>query len=186
MATWVERRRFNVHDYHCMAEAGILLEDDRVELIDGEIVEMSPIGSRHAACVSRLVALLTNRLGSSAVIFPQNPVRLGDFLEPQPDIAVLRPRTDYYASALPGPADVLLLVEVAETSLRYDREVKLPLYSATGIQEVWIVDLVNERIEQYGDPKEGIYRTTMEAQRGMAVRSVALPLIDVDVDSLLS
>jgi len=126
MAAPLVRHRFTVEEYHRMGQAGILSEDDRVELIEGEIVEMAPVGSRHAACVKRLNALLSRRAGGRALVSVQDPIRLGEHSEPQPDLALLKPREDFYAAAHPGPEDVLLVIEVAETSLEYDREVKLP------------------------------------------------------------
>jgi len=144
-----ERRLFTAEEYFRMGEAGILQEDDRVELIEGEIVEMSPIGSRHAACVNRLVKLFVREVGDSGIVGAQNPVLLPDYSGPQPDVAVLRLREDFYAEAHPTPGDVLLLIEVSDTTLRYDREVKLPLYALAGILEVWIVDLQNGEILTY-------------------------------------
>ena len=124
-----------------MGQAGILGEDDRLELLEGEIVEMAPIGSRHQSVVDRLTRLFSNRVGDAAVVRVQGPVRLGDDSEPQPDLLLLRRRADFYATAHPGPEDVLLLVEVPDTSTEYDREVKLPLYARHGIAEVWLVGL---------------------------------------------
>src|SRR5438552_12280642 len=141
----VRRRRFTVEEYHRMAEAGILSEDDRVELIEGEIVQMSPIGPRHSACVDRLNALFTSRLRRRAIVRVQNPIVLSRWTEPQPDLTLLRPRADFYAERHPGPADVLLAVEVAETSGVYDRGTKLALYARARIPEVWLVDVRGDR-----------------------------------------
>jgi Uma2 family endonuclease len=179
------RRRFTVHEYHRMAEAGILHEDDRVELIEGEIVEMSPIGGRHAKCVIELMRLLVPVVGEEARVSPQNPVRLGDYGEPQPDIAVLRISERYRAGELSESEDVLLLVEVSDTSLRYDREIKLPLYARAVVREVWIVDLANEAIERHTEPTGDSYRLTERARRGETLRSKALPELVVPVDALL-
>jgi Uma2 family endonuclease len=123
----VEKRRFSVHEYHRMAEVGILSEDDRVELIEGEILEMSPIGSRHAACVDRLNRLLNGFADLSAIVRVQSPILLDVNSEPEPDISLLRPSDDFYAGGHPTPGDVLLLIEVADTSVERDLEVKLPL-----------------------------------------------------------
>src|SRR5689334_7852246 len=125
MSGSVAQHRFTVDDYTRMADAGILSEDDRVELIEGAVVEMSPFRRLHAACVDRLNAWLNRLLGASAIVRVQSPIRLSDYSEPQPDIALLRPRADFYASGHPGPRDVLLVIEVADTSLDYDRGVKL-------------------------------------------------------------
>jgi Uma2 family endonuclease len=146
----VKRRRFTVHDYHRMGEAGILHEDDRVELIEGELVEMTAIGTRHFSCVNRLNRLLVMHVGDDAIVSVQNPVRLNEYNEPQPDLTVIRPRD--YLESLPKPEDVLLLIEVSDTTLAYDRGVKLPLYARAGIREVWIVDLLGETqlVEEFG------------------------------------
>jgi Uma2 family endonuclease len=129
-----------------MAEAGIFTEDDRVELIEGEVVAMSPIGPRHAACVRKLARLIRDRVSSTAAIVDvQDPIRLSEHSEPLPDISILRPRDDFYADGHPGPEDVLVLLEVADASVMYDRNTKLPLYARAGIAEVWLVDLGEER-----------------------------------------
>jgi hypothetical protein len=119
MGADVKKRRFTVDEYHQMAQAGVLSEDDRVELIVGEVVEMAPIGSYHAACVKRVNRLLSSRLGDQAILSIQDPIRLDNQSEPQPDVALLSPRTDYYASTHPGPEDVLLLIEVGQGAVGY-------------------------------------------------------------------
>lgn len=166
MAVQVLRRRFTVEDYHRMAEAGILMEDDRVELIRGEVVEMSPIGNRHAACVNRLTEVFVRSASGRAVIAPQNPVRIPEHSEPQPDLTVLRRREDHYAGKAPQPEDVLLLVEVCDTSLAYDRDVKVPLYAEAGIPEVWLVDLNAGIIHVFRDPSPAGYRRSHSVLRG--------------------
>lgn len=138
--------RFSTEDYHRLAEVGILSEDDRVELIEGEVVEMSPIGSRHAGTLKRLVALFGQRLGSAVVLSVQDPLDLDDGTEPEPDLMLLRPRPDFYSESHPRPADVLLLVEVADTSLAVDRTQKADLYAAVGIAEYWVVDVERRRV----------------------------------------
>lgn len=124
MSTQVSRRLFTTKEYHQILEAGILSEDDRVELIAGEIVKIAPIGSRHAACVNRLNRLLSQRVGEHGLVSIQNPIHLSEHSEPQPDVVLLRPRADFYTHAHPQPQDILLVVEVAETSVEYGREVK--------------------------------------------------------------
>ena len=158
------RRLFTVDEFHRMAEAGILGEDDRVELVEGELIEMTPIGSRHAACVNRLVKLLSSL--EAYLLSVQNPVSLDPRTELQPDIALLKPRPDFYASAHPRPRDVVLIIEVADTSAAADREVKLPLYAKAGIPEVWLVDLPGGVIEVYRDPGESAYRTAQPLHPG--------------------
>ncbi|HEX3035581.1 MAG TPA: Uma2 family endonuclease [Thermodesulfobacteriota bacterium] len=160
------RRLFTVTEYYRMAEAGILSEDDRVELIEGEIIEMTPIGSRHSACVDRLSTLFHLHLGKAVIIRVQNPVRLDERSEPQPDVSLLKPRKDYYAEAHPTPDDVLLIIEVSETSIDYDRRVKLPLYARALIPEVWLVDIPGDRIEVHKQPSKEIYQEPRYIQRG--------------------
>lgn len=185
MTVQFSRRLFTVSEYHRMAEAGILGEDDRVELIEGEIVEMSPIGSRHAACVRRLNSLFGSRVGERAIVDVQNPVRLGEHSEPQPDLVLLRFRPDLYAAAHPGPEDVLLLVEVVETSGVYDRGVKVPLYAKAGIREVWLADLAEDRVEVYRQPSPQGYRLVQYLRRGDRLVPQALPGLDVAVEEVL-
>ncbi|MBA2713786.1 MAG: Uma2 family endonuclease [Rubrobacteraceae bacterium] len=168
-----------------MAEAGILHEDDRVELIGGEIVEMNPIGGRHAKCVTELTRVLISLVGDDVRVSPQNPVKLDDHEEPQPDVAVLRTGERYQAGALPTPEDVLLLIEVSDTSLAYDREVKLPLYASSGIAEVWLVDLKGGIIERYSEPSEEGYRLVRRAGRGETLESAVLPALIVPVNIAL-
>jgi len=179
----VKRWRFTVHDYHRMGEAGILHEDDRVELIEGELVEMTAIGTRHFACVNALNRLIMRAVGDDAIVSVQNPVRLNEYNEPQPDLTVIRPR-DYRVS-LPGPDDVLLLIEVSDTTLAYDRNVKQPLYARAGIGEVWIVNLQGGDIERHTEPYENGYRSLKVARRGETLGSVALPDLSLSVDDVL-
>lgn len=185
IASAPKHRAFTVEQYHRMAEAGILGEDDRVELIDGEIVEMTPIDSRHAACVNKLNELFSQRVRNSAIVSVQNPVRLSTDSEPQPDLALLRPRADFYASRAPGPRDVLLLVEVADASLAYDRDFKLARYARRDIPEVWIVDLEGERVLVFRDPAGAVYHVRETASRGESLRPARLDLAALAVDELL-
>ena len=181
----LQRRRFTVDDYYAMADAGILHEDDRVELIEGEIIEMGAIGSHHAACVDRLTRLLSRQVGEGAHVRVQNPVRLSDLSEPQPDLALLRPRTDFYAARHPLPPDTLLVIEVAHSTLGYDRGVKVPLYARTGIPELWIVNLDEQVVEVYDDPADGRFRVQTEARRGAVLRPRLLPSVAVPVEDVL-
>jgi Uma2 family endonuclease len=181
---FMTRRRFTVDEYHRMSESGILRAGDRVELIRGEIVSMSPIGPRHAAWVALLTEALVTRLGGRAVVWPQNPVAILPDSEPQPDVAVLRFRRDRYRSALPSPGDVLLVVEVADSTLRYDREVKLPLYAACGIPEVWMVDLEHDRIEVHRDPGPDGYRAMQRVPRGETLAPEAFPDVELSIPDI--
>lgn len=179
------RRLFTVSEYQEMARTGILAEDERVELVEGEIVRMSPIGRRHVAVVNRLNTLLAAKLRKGVIVSVQNPIRLGRRSEPQPDIAVLRPNPGFYAEALPEPKDILLIIEVADTTLEMDRNVKLPLYAKAGAPEVWIVDLVGEIVEAYCEPYAGDYRRRIKARRGERVRSSTIAQLELRVTDIL-
>jgi Uma2 family endonuclease len=168
-----------------MITAGILAEDDRVELIEGEIVCMSPIGTRHSACIDRLTMLFARRLGRRAIVRVQSPITLDDQSEPQPDVTVLKPRDDFYATRHPGPKDVLLLVEVADSSLEYDRGVKVPLYARAGIQEVWTVDVIQRSIEVSRRPTLRGYRERHEPSRRDTLAPVAFPRTAFRVSDIL-
>ena len=152
METEVTKKLFTVDEYYRMSDAGILTEDDRVELIDGEIIEMSPPGNRHNACVHRANTFFTEAFGRSAVVSNQTPLRLSNYTEPVPDVLVLKPVADFYASRECRPDDVFFLVEVSDTTLRYDRNIKLPRYAAAGVCEVWIEDLKNDLLLVYRNP----------------------------------
>lgn len=179
-------RPFTKDEYHRMIEAGILKEDDRVEFLEGNIIAMAPIGSRHVACVNRLNRLLNRVLGDRAQISVQNPVSLSGNSEPQPDLVVLRPQENFYSTALPAPQDILLIVEVGEASAATDRQDKLPLYARAGIQEVWLVDLIEECIEAYREPlRDGPYQTRHVFRRSEQVTLSAFPDIHLSVDDLL-
>jgi Uma2 family endonuclease len=168
-----------------MAAAGVLSEDDRVELIEGEIVEMNPIGSRHAACVGRLTEFLGRVAGGEAIVWVQNPVQISDFSEPLPDVALLKRRDDFYAQANPQPADVLLIIEVADSSVEYDRDIKIPLYAAAGILEVWLVNLPKEAIEIYTQPIGDAYREIRIVKRGESLATKSIPSLMVNADVVL-
>ncbi len=176
MTTDVARRLFTIDEYHQMAEAGILHEDDRLELVHGEIIQMSPIGNYHAAVVRRLNTLLSPLVAPQAIVDVQNPVKIGDHSEPEPDIMVLPFRDDYYASTGVTPADVLLLVEVSDSTLRYDRNTKIPLYAAAGIREVWILDVNKQQLEVYRQPNEERYQFMETLTRDDTVAAIQLPL----------
>lgn len=173
LPTEAKRHRFTVHEYHSMVDAGLLSEDDRVELIDGEIVDMAPIGARHLACVVTLTHLFMEASGGRYFVSVQNPVVLDEGSEPQPDLSLLRSKPDP-AGNLPGQDDVLLVVEVSETTLEYDREVKLPRYGWSGVSEVWIVGLEARRVEIYSDPSSDGYRTSHTAGADEQIRAVTI------------
>lgn len=185
MSVELLRRKFTVKQYHQMAQSGILKEDDRVELLRGEIVEMSPIGRRHAACVNRLNALFNKRLTDLVIVAVQNPVELDDNSEPQPDIALLRLRDDFYEAGHPQVEDVLLLVEVADTTIEFDREVKIPLYAEAGISEVWVVDINGQYLEVYLQPSLKGYQIIQKYYRGQSLTIQAFPDVSFTVDEVL-
>ena len=153
MTTHIERRAFSAGEYHAMAKAGILTKDDRVELLDGEIIVKEPIGSGHASCVMRLSRMLSEAVGKRAIVSVQGPVRLDEASEPEPDLMLLKRRDDFYAAAHPTPADVLLLIEVSDATVAFDKSVKLPLYARAAIPEVWIVNLPDRVVEVYSSPR---------------------------------
>jgi Uma2 family endonuclease len=169
------RHKLTVADIYRMLDAGILHEDDRVELIDGELLDMAPIGADHATTVDRLTEALVLACTGRAIVRVQNPVRLDDLNEPQPDFAILRLRPGGYRKGHPGPADVLLLVEVADSSLRFDRRVKLPLYARFGVPEVWIADLQHRVLETHRTPVDGAYADTAQHKPGERVSPALLP-----------
>ncbi len=185
MVVQAAKRRFTVDDYYRMGQAGVLSQDDRVELIEGEIIEMPPIGTGHASRVDRLSDLLWRQIAGRAIVRVQSPVCLGVHSEPQPDLALLRPRSDYYVSAHPGPGDLLLLVEVADTTVAYDREVKVPIYARSGVREVWLVDLPGRAVDVYRDPSPDGYRHVERLGPGQSLSPQPFPDISLPVEDLL-
>ncbi len=171
--------RFTVKDYHRMAEADIFDPEDRVELLDGEVLAMSAIGSRHAGCVNRLNHLLVHGVGDRAVVAVQNPIQIGDFSEPEPDLVLLRPRPDFYADSHGQPRDVLLAIEVAESSLAYDLLRKAPLYVAGGVKEVWVIDLTAAVI--HVTTSDG----TRQLRAGDSLAPLAFPDLVLEVSAIL-
>ena len=180
----IHRHRFTVEDFAHMGEAGIFAADDRVELIDGEIREIAPIGPPHAAIVDRLAELLLGRLAGRANVRIQNPIRLGRYTEPQPDLVVARRRTDYYAGRHPEAGDVLLVIEVADSSLLYDQVEKAPRYAAAGIPEAWLVDVSGETVTVYSRPGPDGYFEERLLRRGNEVRSEAVAGLRLPVDEI--
>lgn len=181
----VKNFRFTISQYHQMSEAGILSENDQVELINGEIIQMSPIGRRHTACVNRLNSVFSQLLGKKVIVAVQNPILLNNLSEPEPDIALLKPRTDFYESGHPQPQDIFLLIEVADSSIEYDRDVKIPLYASSGITEVWLVDIYQQVIIVYRYPTENSYRDIQTLSRGEKLSISAFPENNLFVDDIL-
>jgi len=185
MATITTKKLFTVDDYHRMVGAGILSESDRVELIHGEILTMSPIGTRHMAAVDRANRLFVTTLGDSAIVRVGGSVRLDRFNEPQPDIVLLRPRDDFYVSATAGASDIFLIIEVADSSLEYDQGIKASLYAERGVSEYWIVDLKSGVVMTHSGPAGMSFRTVREYRRGDSVAPQLLPTCNVQIASLL-
>jgi Uma2 family endonuclease len=170
----IPRHKLSTDDYHKMGEAGILREDDRVELIEGELIEMAPIRSRHAGTVSRIDRLLYEAR-QNTIIWGQYPISLPPDNEPQPDIMLLAPRSDDYINALPTAQEVLLLIEVADSSLEYDRDTKIPIYARHGIPEIWLFDLRNSTLSIYLDPSPNGYRKLLNPVKTEVVSPSLLP-----------
>lgn len=185
MAVPLLRRAFTVDEYYRMAQAGILTEDDRVELLEGEIVEMTPIGPRHAVCVNRLNRDLGRSLGDRAIVQVQGPIRLGPYSEPQPDVSLLRPPLERYAQSHPGREDVLLVIEVADTTVEEDRARKIPLYARAGIRETWLVVLPDQVIEVYRTPTPEGYRDIRALGRGQSLAPESFSDLTLTVDQIL-
>ena len=180
-----ERRLFTVDEYYAMAKAGILAREERVELIDGEIIVMAPIGDDHLASVDIGNRFLVRAVGDRAIVRVQGSIRLDERTQPQPDFALLKDRDDFYRSGAPGPDDVLLLIEVSYSSLSYDRNVKQRLYARFGIVESWIVNLRDGTIEVYTDPVEGEYTATRVFRSGETVSPATFPDIDLSVSDII-
>jgi len=185
MAMPLSYHRFSVDEYHRMGEAGIFQEDDRVELIDGQVVEMTPIGPRHAGCVKALVQMLHRTAGDVVILGVQDPVVLDPHNAPEPDIAVLKPRSHGYRTRHPAPADVLLVIEVADTSVESDRSSKIPLYARAGIPEAWLVHLPADYIEVHRDPTPQGYASARIVERGETLTPLRLEGVSLGVDDIL-
>ncbi|NEQ41127.1 MAG: Uma2 family endonuclease [Okeania sp. SIO3I5] len=185
MAVQLLRQLFTVDQYDKMLEAGIFTGNERVELIRGEIIKMSPMGIRHPACVKRLNKLFFLRLGEAVTVGIQDPVRLNNTSEPQPDVSLLQERPDFYETQKPQPENVFLLIEVSDTTIKYDREIKVPLYAENNIVEVWLVNLTEECLEVYRQPRANGYEIVQTFQRGENVTIQALPNVTFTVDEIL-
>jgi len=182
----ITRRRFTVAEFVRLVDIGFLREDERIELIRGEIAEMSPINVAHASTVSRLLSRLSKLLGHRAILSIQNPVQLDDETLLQPDVALLKPRDDFYGKQHPGAEDVLLLIEVSDSTVLYDRRVKAILYGAAGIIEYWIVNLPERQIEVYREPRADGYRVTTRYKPGETLSPLAFADVNLDVDDIIA
>ncbi|MBM4257206.1 MAG: Uma2 family endonuclease [Deltaproteobacteria bacterium] len=180
----LQRHRFTVAEYHRMAETGMFAPEARVELIEGEIIDMPPIGSPHAGTVDYIADAASVACRGQAMVRVQNPVFLDQHSQPQPDIALLRPRSDHYRSSHPTPADVFLIVEVSDSSLAYDTQIKLPLYARHGIPEVWLADLSNQRFLVHRTPTATGYQDVQTLTDLSAVSPLLLPGVTIDLSDL--
>ena len=178
------RRRLTVVDYFRMAQAGILGRDERVELIEGEIIDMTPPGSLHAGTVTQLADLLRRAVGDAALLQVQNPLSLDEYSEPEPDLALLRPRADFYKSRHPLPTDTLLVVEVADTPIGFDRDVKIALYARHRLAEAWLVDVRGQALTRYREPDQGTYTRVDSPDLTQPIELSSLPGLVVDLRSL--
>ncbi len=185
MLAEVTKRLFTVDEFYRMADAGIFAEGDRVELIEGEIIQMSPIGHRHMVCVNRANDLFVSALKGKALISIQNPLRLNEYNEPQPDLVAFKWRADYYASKPYTLDDALFVVEISDTTLRYDTRVKLPIYAAAGVQEVWIENLKENLLLVCRYPISKVYKTQLSLRQGDLVSPFAFPDVRFKVEDLL-
>jgi Uma2 family endonuclease len=179
------RHRFTADEYERMGAAGLFAESDRVELIEGEIVETTPIGSRHAACVDRLNRMFSTAVGERAIVRIQSPIRLGVRSEPQPDLALLLPRPDFYSEGHPRPADVLLVVEVSDTTATWDRDMKAPLYGAAGVPETWVVDVIEGCVHVFTGPGREGYADMRRVVGGDAITATVLGGLTLAVADIL-
>jgi Uma2 family endonuclease len=171
----VIKRKLTIEAYHALADAGILTERDRVELIEGEIIEMAPVGGPHIRRVNVLTQLLVTTLTGRAIVSVQNPVEMAPHSEPEPDFTILRYRADFYGDARPTRADTLWIIEVADSSVRYDRSIKVPLYAKHGIPEFWIINVGGQCIEVFRQPHDSSYAETFEVRAGEKAAPLAFP-----------
>ena len=179
-------RLFTADEYHRMEKAGILSENDRVELIDGEIVTKMTIGPRHNACVDRALRAFVTGVGDEAILRVQGSVGVSLFSEPEPDLVLLRPRADYYATELPGPDDILLIVEIADSSIKFDCDVKAHVYAEAGVREYWLADLTTNTLICYTEPRGRTYQAVRQCHRGDTIAPHLLPNCLIVVDVLLA
>jgi Uma2 family endonuclease len=185
MNEWIRRHRITVDEYYRMAETGILAPDARVELIEGVIIDMAPVGIAHAWIVLELTQRLTKAADDLALVYPQSPLRLSETSEPQPDFSLLRPPAESYRKRLPAAGDALLIIEVSDSTLRYDIDVKAPLYASHGVPEYWIVDLKGRRLRFFRAPTMGQYTEVTETPNPGLLSPAALPEVQIDLAGLM-
>ena len=177
--------RFKVDDYYRMIEFGMLDDYEKAEIIEGELIRQMLVGDRHAACVERLNEFLRDELGKSVSIRNQQPIKVGDYNEPQPDLAIVKRRDDFYGNSKPTGDNCLLLIEVSDSTLDYDRNKKLPLYAEGNIPEFWLVNLQNNTIEVHTEPRESVYSLIRVLRRGETIKSESVPNLQIKVDAIL-
>jgi len=183
--TAIAVRRLSVQDYHRMAESGILQPDERIELLEGQIIQMAAKGTAHSAAVSRIESVLRARLAGEVLLRFQDPVRLNDYSEPEPDVAVVRPDPLYYEDHHPNPSEVYLLIEVSDTTLKFDRETKAPAYARSGITEYWVLDVNDRKLHVYQVPSAEGYQSETILSEGLTVAPLAFPDCVIVVRELL-
>jgi Uma2 family endonuclease len=184
MESWPQRHRITVHDYHRMGEIGVFPPDARIELIEGEIIDMAPIGNDHQSVVDQLNRRLVTAVGEHAIVRVQGSIRLSEWSEPGPDLVLLRPRPDFYRDEFALGTDALLVIEVSDSTLRYDRNVKVPLYGRHGVPEVWVVDVNGDALLVYGALRDGQYERHVALERPTSVPIAQLPGVTLDVAAL--
>lgn len=182
----VTRHKFSTDDYHQMIEIGILTEDDRVELINGEIIKMAAVGSHHSACTKKSHTFFQRKLGEKVLVSVQDSIALEDGTEPEPDIALLVPRADFYAKGHPTPKDIFLVLEISDSSLLYDKEVKVVSYAKAGILETLLLDLTSQQLFVYREPTTNGYKTMLVLQGQRTVNLLAFPDVAVSMNDLLA
>jgi Uma2 family endonuclease len=184
MSAQIPRRKFSISDYHRMAETGILSENERIELIAGDIVTKIPVGSRHTSCVKSLRQLFTTMLADTVVVWVQNPICLGEYSEPEPDLALLKLRPDLYSEHRPTAKDVFLIVEMTEQAGDYERDVKLPVYAQAGFGEVWLVNIKDMKVEVYTNPAGQEYDMYHKFCQEHTITSVVFPNLRIPVEKI--
>ncbi len=181
----IVRKRFRADEVYKMTEIGILPEESGWELIDGYLIDKMSIGSKHSGTVNILTQILMNLLMGKAIVAVQNPVHIDDYNEPEPDIAVLKPREDFYRKKLPEPPEVLLLIEVSDSTVEYDRDIKKTLYANAGIAEFWLVNLKQNTVERYSSPRNGSYRLAEILESGEKIKAGTIENLELQVDEIL-
>ena len=180
------RHRITVHDYHRMGEIGVFAPDARVELIEGKIIDMAPIGTDHQSIVDQLTRKLVTAVGEQASVRVQGSIRLSQWSEPEPDVVLLRPRADFYRGEFALGTDTLLVIEVSDTTLKYDRDIKVPLYARHGAPEAWVVDVNGKALLVFGDLRDGKYERHVVLERPTHVQVMLLPSIVLDIGALFA